>query len=260
VKPSDFEAHCKEIGPWVNWENTTDVVLHGDPEIEVSSIAVTWLATDAVIEEAARLGCNFLISHEGIYYPTFKKHASEQQHHAAKQALLDEKGITVFRCHDTWDRMPSVGICDTWADFLGWDSSPRDTESYYKVCDVAGQSGTGVADQVLERIETLGQSSIQLMGDLDVDVSRLAIGTGAITRLPAMQELGADILLASDDGTHTTYCGLWSFDLGIPVIIVCHSTSELPGMIALSEYVPTIFPDVAVHYLPCGLPSTRTLT
>ena len=113
MKPSDFEAHCREIGPWVNWENTTDVVLHGDPDAEVSSIAVTWLATDAVIEEAARLGCNFLISHEGIYYPTFKKHQSEQQHHAAKAELLDEKGITVFRCHHTWDRMPNVGICDS---------------------------------------------------------------------------------------------------------------------------------------------------
>ena len=259
MKPSDFEAHCQKLGSWVNWDNTTDVILHGDPDIEVSSIAVTWLATDAVIREAAERGCNFIISHEGIYYPTFEKYKSEQDHHAAKRALLDEHGITVFRCHDMWDRMPNYGICDTWADFLGWPSDQRELESYYKVCDVGGMTGTHVADGVLQKIATLGQTSIQVMGDLDRDVSRLAIGTGAITKLPDMHNLDADILLASDDGTHTTYCGLWSFDLGIPVIIVCHSTSELPGMMALAEYVPTIFDDVDVCYLPCGLPQTRTV-
>jgi len=193
MKPADFEAHCQEIGTWVNWNKTTDVVLHGDPEIEVSSIAVTWLATDAVIRQAAELGCNFIISHEGIYYPTFKAHESEQAHHAAKGQLLNEHGITVFRCPDVWDRMPNVGICDTWADFLGWPSSDRDLDSYYKVCDVSGQTGVQVAEQVLSKVSTLGQTGIQLMGDLDIDVSRLAVGTGAITRLPAMHELGADI-------------------------------------------------------------------
>ena len=69
-------------------------------------------------------------------------------------------------------------------------------------------TGVGVSDAVLQKIGTVGQISVQTMGDIDVDVSRLAIGTGAITRLPAMHELGADILLATDDGTHTTYCGL----------------------------------------------------
>lgn len=259
MTPADFEQHCKEVGPWVNWDDTTDVILHGDPDIEVSSIAVTWLATDAVIREAAEKGCNFIISHEGIYYPTFEKYQSEQAHHAAKRELLDAHGITVFRCHDTWDRMPTHGICDVWADFLGWPSGERDIESYYKVCEVDGMTGSAVADRVLQKISPLGQTSIQAMGDLDADVSRLAVGTGAITRLPEMHELGADILLASDDGTHTTYCGLWSFDLGIPVIIVCHSTSELPGMMALAEYVPTVFPEVDVTYLPCGLPQTRTV-
>ena len=259
MKPSDFEAHCQERGSWVNWDDTTDVILHGDPDREVSSIAVTWLVTDAVIHEAAEKGCNFIISHEGIYYPTFEKYQSEQEHHAAKRALLDQHGITVFRCHDMWDRMPDVGICDAWADFLGLPSSDRELESYYKVCDVGGMTGTLLADAVLQKIATLGQTSLQAMGDLDKDVSKLAIGTGAITKLPDMHNLGADILLASDDGTHTTYCGLWSFDLDIPVIIVCHSTSELPGMMALAEYVPTVFPGIDVVYLPCGLPQTRTV-
>ena len=256
MTPGNFAEHCQKLGTWVDWDDKTDVILHGNPGVTVSSIAVTWLATDAVIREAADRGCNFIISHEGIFYPMFTKHASEQAHHTEKRRLLDEHGITVFRCHDVWDRVPNYGICDSWADFLGWEPVERDTQNYYKVCDVEGLTGTAVADQILKKITPLGQTAVQMMGNLDVEVSRLAVGTGAITRLPEMQELGADILLVSDDGTHTTYCGLWSFDLGIPVIIVCHSTSELPGMMALAEYVPTVFPGVDVHYLPCGLPFT----
>ena len=108
MKPKDFEAHCQELGTWVNWDDTTDVILHGDPDIDVSSIAVTWLATDEVIQTAADRGGNFIISHEGIYYPTFKHYASEGAHHEAKKRLLDAHGITVFRCHDMWDRMPGI--------------------------------------------------------------------------------------------------------------------------------------------------------
>ena len=256
VRPSEFESHCQELGTWVNWESTTDVMLHGDPEIDVSGIAVTWLATDAVIREAARLGCNFIISHEGIYYPTFQNTRVNRRIRTQRESSWMKTGL----------RCSAVTICGTGCrmsgsvtrgqTFSAGTPAPRRRRATTK----SGESGLGVADRVLERIEPLGQSSIQLMGDLDVDVTPLAIGTGAITRLPAMHELGVDILLATDDGTHTTYCGLWSFDLGIPVIIVCHPTSELPGMMALAEYVPTIFPDVDVHYLPCGLPYTRTLS
>ena len=55
-----------------------------------------------------------------------------------------------------------------------------------------------VARAVLSRVKPLGQSYLNFIGDLSTPVSRLAVGTGAITQLPPMSELGADILLATD--------------------------------------------------------------
>ena len=81
-----------------------------------------------------------------------------------------------------------------------------------------------VAEIILEKVTALGQSYLNVMGDMSKKVSRLAVGTGAITRLPAMKELGADILLATDDGLHTTYNGLYSVDQDIPVVVVHHPT------------------------------------
>jgi hypothetical protein len=83
---------------------------------------------------------------------------------------------------------------------------------------------------------------------------RLAVGTGAITRLPAMHALGADIVLATDDGISTTSAGLWSLDLPVPMLVVNHATAEVPGMQALVGYLRRHFPGVPVAYLDSGFP------
>ena len=118
-----------------------------------------------------------------------------------------------------------------------------------------GQSLVELANEILARVRPLGQNAVGMMGNPDKQVTRMAVGTGAITRLPDMYELGADVILATDDGTHTTYCGLWSVDLDIPVLTVNHGTAELPGMMRLADYLKTIFPDVRSEYLPCGFPA-----
>jgi putative NIF3 family GTP cyclohydrolase 1 type 2 len=256
MKAQDFRKHCMSLASWVNWEDTKDHFLFGDPEVEVKGIAVTWLATDVVLSRAAELGLNFVISHEGAFYPDFSDAKSEQLHFEQKRRLLQNKGLTLLRCHDTWDRMPAVGIPDAWADFLGFPSEPRQLESFYKLCNVQGLSVADVAGRVLEKTKPLGQAVVNVIGDLSQKVSRMAVGTGAITRLPDMYELGADIILATDDGTHTTYCGLWSLDLGIPVLTVSHATAELPGMMAMVPYIKLKFPGVKVEYLSCGFPCT----
>ena len=259
MKTQDFLSHCKRVGTWVDWENTVDQFMFGDPDAEVKGIAVTWLATDAVLREAAASGLNFVISHEGAFYPDFVGSRSEDTHHEQKRELLHDLGLTLVRCHDTWDRMPGFGIPDAWADFLGFASEPRRQESFYKICRVEGLTVSEVASKVLEKTRCLGQSGVDVMGDTEKRVSRLAVGTGAITRLPDMYELGADIILATDDGTHTTYCGLWALDLDIPVLTVSHATAELPGMMRMVDYIGNEFPGIPVTYLACGFPSKRIL-
>ena len=255
MQADDFRRHCQDVATWVDWDKTVDQFMHGDPRAQVQGIAVTWLATDTVIREAARRGLNFVISHEGAFYPQFEGFETERQHHAAKHRLMDELGVTLLRCHDTWDRMPEVGIPDAWAAFLGFPTDPRPVESFYRVCHVDGHTVEQLASAVLERVQPLGESAVRIMGEGGKAVSRLAVGTGAITKLPAMHELGADVLLATDDGISTTGSGLYSCDLGVPTLVVNHATGELPGMMALAGYIREHFPGVPTEYLPCGFPA-----
>ena len=53
---------------------------------------------------------------------------------------------------------------------------------------------------VLQKVRSLGQDTVLIFGDRQKRVSRMAVGTGAITYLPSMYELNADLLLATDDG------------------------------------------------------------
>ncbi len=254
MKAKDFREHCMQVAHWVNWEKTVDQFMAGDPDAEVRGIATTWLATNARMREAASLGLNFVIAHEGAFYPSYKGTPSGDRHHAEKYHLIDELGVTLMRCHDTWDRMPEVGIPDAWGSFLGFPTEPRPVESFYKICLVGHHTVEEVARLVLEKVRPLGQEVVHVVGDPNARVHRMAVGTGAITRLPQMLELGADIVLATDDGISTTGGGLWSLDLGIPMLIVNHATAELPGMMALAGYIKQHFPGIPVKYLPGEFP------
>ena len=254
MKANDFREHCKQVAHWVNWENTVDQFMAGNSDAEVRGIATTWLATNARLHEASSLGLNFVIAHEGAFYPQYQGTPSGDRHHAEKRRLIDELGITLMRCHDTWDRMPEFGIPDAWARFLGFPTEPRPVESFYKICLVGDYTVEEVARLVLGKVRSLGQEVVHIVGDRKAKVSRMAVGTGAITRLPEMHALGADILLVTDDGISTTGSGLWSLDLGVPMLIVNHATAELPGMMAMVGYIERHFPGVPVKYLPGEFP------
>ena len=251
---NDFREHCRKAAHWVDWSKTCDQFMAGEPEAEVTGIAVTWLATNARLREAHELGLNFVISHEGAFYPQYEGTPTGDRHHEEKRRLIEDLGITLLRCHDTWDRMPEVGIPDAWARFLGFESEPRPVESFYRLCLVGDTTVGALAEAVLVRVRELGQLTVGLIGDPATAVSRMAVGTGAITRLGEMAKLRADCVLATDDGLSTTASGLWSLDLGIPVLVVNHATAELPGMMAMVGYIEQHFPGVPVEYLPGEFP------
>ena len=254
MKASALMEHFRHIGTWVDWDSTADRVLHGDPEAETRGVAVAWIPTNAVLKQAALEGFNVFITHEPAFYPGFEGSASAKGLIREKRALLEQMGITLLRCHDTWDRMPEVGIVDAWASFLGFDGEPRPVGSFYRICLTGGLTAEEVGNQVLKRVSGLGQEVVLCLGDRKRRVHRMVVGTGAITHLPSMLELGADLILATDDGLNHWTGGLWAVDKELPLLIVNHATAELPGMQAMAGYLEQAFPGLAVKYFPVDFP------
>jgi ribosomal protein S18 acetylase RimI-like enzyme len=111
-----------------------------------------------------------------------------------------------------------------------------------------------LADRVLAQLAPLGQQDIHVFGPKWRMVSRLGLGTGAITQVREMLALGADCLLVTDDGIATWREGAWAQDAGVPLIVVNHAVAELPGIRGLAQHLRERFLDVPVTLVAeaCG--------
>jgi len=254
VQAADLDRHMRSVGHWVDWSTTVDTFKFGDPNSEVKGIAVAWMSLQRSLEEASAAGCDLFVTHE----PTFYAHRDddptvfEHEHARRKRAFLERTGMVVYRCHDVWDRMPDVGIVDSWRRGLELGGRLVATAPFYAVLEREPLALSALAEHVARRVRPLGQESVQVVGDPEKLVSRIAVGTGAITNVVQMTGLGADALIVTDDGIRFWQGGSWAIDAGIPLIVVNHATAEEWGMQSLARYLAEQFPQVPVRHLPQG--------
>lgn len=273
MKAKELNELMRKVGTWVNWQDTVDQFLTGDYDLKVEGIAVSWMPTFINLKAALNANCNLFVSHEPLYAtkvdskgkviggtPYIDPHLRRLQEvilnkndvWVQKQRWLDKTGMVVYRCHDFWDEFPQMGVHGAWADWLGFKSKPVAMRRYYQVHDIGKITLIELAQKILDKVKPLGQESVHVIGSLKKHVSRIGIGTGAITDYRAMHILGADVLLLTDDGTCLWESGQWSLDTGIPIIILNHATSEEPGMLTLTHYIQKQFPNVPVKHVPTG--------
>ncbi len=232
----------RRVAPWVDWRKTCDGFKYGDPDMEVKGIAVAWQSTLAALEEAYQQGCNLFITHE----PTFYSHMDDDQAlkmsapGKRKQAFLERTGMVVYRCHDAWDTFPKIGILDAWSAFLGFEGA-RVKKGYYCVHDIPPMMAWELTTYIARKILPLGEREVRFIGKRSATVKRLAIGTGAITDVREMVALGADAVLATDDGVVLWRDAAWMGDAGIPLLVVDHCTAEIPGLRNLAKFLEEKF-------------------
>ena len=239
-------------GGWVDWNNTVDSFKSGEPDCEVTGIAVGWMCYTWALKQALMMGCNLFIAHEPLYYNHRDNDESmfSFDNIKAKRKLIEDSNLTVLRCHDLWDQVKEIGIPDSWAQLLGF-KHPVAGAGYYRVYDVSGHTGLSLAKYVANHVRLLGQEGVQLVGPPDADVTRVAIGTGAITPFTYfLSEYKVDAAICTDDGFIYWRDGALSIDTGIPVIVVNHIVSETYGVKLLANMLAGQFKDIPVHYIP----------
>ncbi|MFC1714738.1 Nif3-like dinuclear metal center hexameric protein [Candidatus Poribacteria bacterium] len=251
MKVIEIHEYFKSKGDWVNWEKTCDRILWGDGETEVTGIAVCWTSNIHQLREAQENGCNLYICHEPLYHYSERGDVFHQKEVEKKQ-FLEEAGVVVYRCHDLWDVMPEIGIVDSWSKFLGFTEEPVASIKFYNAHQLpAGTTLEKLTRQIAHKVEELGQDVVNYIGDPDGEVTRIAVGTGAITNFRAMFSLEPDVMILTDDGTRLWESAVWSEDTGVPLILVNHATAEEPGMRNLAAYVEESF-SAPVHFIQQG--------
>lgn len=250
MKVKEIISFLEQQGEWVNRRMTRDHLLCGNENTEVNKIIVCWVATYDIIDKAIEDKCHFIICHENPFYlSSTNMHSAiiEAQQHKLK--ILEDHQICIYRCHDLWDLYPKYGVLDSWAKILNLPFDHKNKYQFYRWTDKLKMTTKDLALHIRNCIEPYGQSGIEVIGDLNKNINVLAIGTGAITDVFQMVDLGADVCLVSDDGINNWTATQWAMDHHIPLLVVNHMTSENAGMVGLKEYLTSQFPNLEVEML-----------
>ncbi len=110
------EAHVAPLA------QSVDTIKGGNPAQPVTGIVSTFLASTAVLQKAADLGANLVITHEGPFY----KHQEDTEWltgdpvYEAKRRLMEAHGLVIWRFHDYWHRTQPDGVFTGMCRALSW--------------------------------------------------------------------------------------------------------------------------------------------
>lgn len=253
VATNDILEYLLANSPWVDRERTVDTVKSGDPSRPVRKAGICWYPSIWDIRAAVSSGCDLLITHE----PTFWHHSQGEEPWRtrgpgiAKSQVLQESGLVILRAHDTWDNWPVDGIRDSWARYLGLGEPIREGSElrWTALYAVEEQPLRRFARYVAGRVRKLGEDAVQVMGDPDRLIRRVAVGVGCAVPDHEMVEAGADVLIVCFDGASYWGHRERNVEAGAAVITVEHGTSEMPGLMALRDHLARRFPSVEFVFI-----------
>lgn len=258
MKISNIIQFLQTGAPWMNLNETRDILFCGDPDEDVERVGVCWVATSQAISQAIENDIRFIISHENpFYHMTTSPKRLALLSARKKAALLKEHGIALYRCHDLWDMIPNVGVADMWAGRLGF-SFTRKVSSYIQHADIEETTVRKLAVHVAESLCQDGENGVYIFGDPDKKVSHIGMGTGAATDIFRMLDEGScDVCIVADDGISNFYQAQYAIDNHLPLIVVNHSCCEIAGIRSMAEYLGEHFPGLSVTYLEAGYTVTH---
>ena len=241
----------EQQGTWVDWSMTRDHMVFGTHQ-NIHKVGVCWVATMQVIHQAIDQDIHFLISHENPFY-----HASTAQRTLVrraieeKQELLRDHHISIYRCHDVWDKIRDVGVADAWAKRLGF-ACIREESSYIQHVVIPPIRVDQLARHIADALKTDGEQGVYVFGNINRTVSHVGLGTGAATDIFEMLKEPCDVLIVADDGISNYYEAQYVIDQGLSMIVVNHAGCEIAGMKSMAEYLTAKFPLVSFQYLKEG--------
>ncbi len=233
-------------------ERTCDTVKCGSVERDVTSIGVTMAPTLAVLRAAARENIEFLIVHEPLYYDHMDKDYNPNDPViAAKQAVLAESEMTVFRFHDYPHAMCPDLILEGALAAVSLSGTLRGTELFL-TADIPM-----TARELADRFAATGLSHVRMIGNVDTPMTRFVVSMGAP---------GSGIVKYLTDPQAECICvgeiSEWKYGEYVrdaveagqnkAMLILGHAGSEEYGMRLFAERLAAEYPELSVTYLPCG--------
>lgn len=247
------------------FEQTCDIISAGNPENPVTGIVTTFMATFDVIQEAVRLGANFIITHEPTWFTgnDATDWCQEDSVYLAKRRYLEEHGMTIWRLHDHMHMGSDTDyIYKGLLDELDWHQYLQPDEKYPWVYEIPETTVAGLAEFFKKKLD---MKTIQIIGDPGMKVKRAGILVGGgslgfgVEQMPmqVMERNHLDLLIVGDI-TEWTICAYINdasqMGLNRAMLTLGHERSEEAGMKYLAPWLSERFPEIPVTFVDAKEP------
>lgn len=269
------KSYCRGTnhdGQPINPVSTRDQVLHGNTDRECTGIVTTIYTSPDVAKRAAELGANLIISHETCYWCRGSQTAwlEEDPTFQAKSKLLDELGITVWRCHDYIHSGVPLGAENSYVDGifyglakkLGWEDYCEANDFFHGVYEIPETTLDELASFIVTK---LGLNGARVIGSGETPVRRVRIpghafgGNGDDHYITENREMNVDceLFLELVDFTIAAYLrDANQLGMNKSAITVGHFDIEEPGMEYMVEWLPSALgrqgADIPLFYVQAG--------
>lgn len=219
-----------------------DGIVAGDPATVVTGIATTFVPSLEMLRRAAAAGRNLIVSHEPPHWNRNAKALAENAVFRAKQAVIDEHRLVVYRLRDGW----KPGL----AKALGWGEGEH---ILYRRPPTTLQA---LAREIGTKLKL---NAIRVIGDPATPVERVAVRTGMITT-PEMAQavaVGADAVVigeAVEWEASPYFQDLMATGQKKGLIVLGLEGSEEPGGGEVAAWLKTLVGEVPVEWMPAGEP------
>jgi putative NIF3 family GTP cyclohydrolase 1 type 2 len=243
--------------PWM--EKTVDTFKAGDPDIPVTGIATTMMATLDVLQRAAAKHQNLIITHE----PTFYQHTDDRPEGmdqndpvwAEKRAFIEKNHLVIWRFHDHWHRMKPDGILAGMVHELGWEKFQNaDNPNLFTLPETTVEK---LAFDVAQRLNT---PVLRVVGKPDMKVTKAALSpgfAGFVRETHALELDTVEVLLVGETREWETVeyaADAVTEGKRKALMVIGHVPSEQAGMDECARWLRTFIKDVPIEFVPTRQP------
>jgi dinuclear metal center YbgI/SA1388 family protein len=243
---SDFLAQFAPLSLAADWDNVG--LLAGDPTAPAEKIMTCLTITLSVMEEAISEGASLIVTHHPLPFRPLKQ-LTTQSTTGMLLWKLARAGIAIYSPHTAFDSA-TQGINQRWAEEL----ELTEVKPLEIPLDAPAGAGTGRFGklsraagliEVATRIaKLLDIRSLQIVGDADQPVSKVAIGCGSGGSLLTLaSKAGCDLFVTGEASFHTS---LEAEALGIALVLTGHYASERFAVEDLAHVLAEQFPECRV--------------
>ena len=268
MKAIDLHQWIEQAAPPHTPADKVDGIMAGDPDAEISGVAVTWLPNLDVLKRSAAAGLNFVIAHEPVffwhpfYYPSgdeFHIPAGDLERKKttvpgrAKQAVIADSNLVVYRLHDGWDQFAKFGMGYSLAECLGWSDRAVSDRYIYEL------PPTRLANLASDIAQKLGKSGTRFVGDPDQVVRRVTLDWGSPGAIDILLRAHANGCDAAITGEVVEWRDVeFARDIGISLITAGHYATENIGMRSFyhwfKDQMAVPHPSLRIEYIDCHDP------